>query len=406
MDNAPARLPASVGTHQLYPDRLALRQRDERLEALKSLVDHLAHDFNNMLVPLLGYVTLIKEELSPDSSPLKHAIKIEHSARKSERLMERILMAVRPERCFNPMEGDLAQIVERVLAAWQAALPKTAPIRVQTSLAPCPMVFDQALLGVLLEQLLSNAHYAMALGGVLKVSLHPKTLSAQRSLELDVAPQTYELVISDNGFGMSPEVLHRVFEPFFTTRSRGQGLGLGLTSVHSIAQLHRGQVIIESTEEVGTTITIWFPTEHLLHLPPRAPASAERRRSGDKHGRKVLVIDDDPVVREVLKTHLQRLPVDVAVAHDGAEGMKIFQRNMGQFGLIISNVVMPKMNGIEFCEKVRKLDPAMPIVLMSGEPEGATEHDWAAFGAERPLLLRKPFTLKAFTEMIRTHLTS
>jgi len=404
VDNSRARSPATAGTHQSYPGCPALRQRDERLEALKGLVDHLAHDFNNMLVPLLGYVTLIKEEVRADSASMKYALKIENSARNTEGMIERILTAVRPQRCFHPTAGDLAQVLEQCLSEWQAALPTTAQITVQTSLVPCPLVFDQALIGVLFEQVLSNARYALALGGRLEVSLRPRTLSVQRSLELNVAPSTYELVISDNGFGMSPDVLHRVCEPFFTTRPRGQALGLGLTNVHSIAQLHGGQLIVESTEDIGTTITIWLPTEQPRSVAATSPAWAARHRSGHKRGSKVLVVDDDPIVREVLKTHLQWLPVEVAMAEDGAEGLKIFQKNMNQFGLIVCDISMPKMNGFEFYENVRKLDPEVPVVWISGDPEAAQEDALARFGPKRPQLLRKPFTLKALMETIRTHL--
>src|SRR5262249_50730497 len=129
------------------------------------------------------------------------------------------------------------------------------------------------------------------------------------------------------------------------------------------------------------------------------------QRSGDKRGSKVLVIDDDPVVREVLKACLQRLPVEVAVAQDGAEGLKIFQRNPSQFGLIVCDICMPKINGLEFYENVHQLDPHVPLIWMSGDPEAASEDALARFGPKRPLLLRKPLSLNAFTEAIRKYLS-
>jgi two-component system, cell cycle sensor histidine kinase and response regulator CckA len=402
VDNANA-FPASSAPHQRPPAWAELRRRDEKLEALKDLLDHLAHDFNNMLVPILGYITLIKEDLNRDCSSLKYAAKIEHSARNTEGLMERILAAVRPQRCFNPTVGDLAQVLEKVLAKWQAALPATSQIQVQAALVACPLLFDQALLAALFEQLLSNARYALALGGLLKISLRPKILNAQQARELNISPNTYELVISDNGFGISPEVLPRVCEPFFSTRPRGQALGLGLTSVHSIALLHGGRLLIESVENAGTTITIWFPTEGPRSVPAKAPVSAARQRSAVKRGSKVLLVDADPFVREVIKTGLQRLSVEVALAQDGADALKVFQRNMSQFGLIVSDISLPKMNGPELFEQVRKLDPDVPFVWLCGDP-AARDDLVARFGSKHPLVIEKPFTLKAFAEIVRTHL--
>jgi nitrogen-specific signal transduction histidine kinase/CheY-like chemotaxis protein len=382
---------------------LELRRRDEKLEALKELLDHLVHDFNNMLVPILGYVTLIKEELNHDSSSLKYASKIEHSARGTEGLMERILNAVRPQRCFNPATGDLAQVLGNVLAKWQAALPTTSQIRVQTAIVSCPLQFDLTLLTALCEHLLSNVRYALALGGRVKVSLAPKTLAAQQARELGLPRETYELVIADNGFGMPPGVLARACEPFFTTRPRGQALGLGLTSAHSIAQLHGGQLLIESVEDAGTTVTIWFPIDPSECVSAKAAPPAARQRGSGRRGSKILIVDADPFVREAAKTCLQRLSLEVVLAQDAADALKLLQRNASQFGLIVSDLSLPRETGLEFYENVRKLDSDLPFVWLSGDPAAKAEMIGKT-GVKNPAVVEKPIALRTFAELLRNQL--
>jgi len=358
-----------------------------------------------MLVPLLGYVTLIKEELSPESPAVSYTKKIEHSARKTEGLLDTILRSVRPQQFFHPAPGDLSEVLQEAIREWQTNLPPTAQISTEAHLVPCPLVFDRALMKMLIQQVLSNARYAMALGGVLKISLKARTLSRQGALELKGEPNAYELVLSDTGFGMSPQVLRRACEPFFTTRPRGHALGLGLTAVHSIVRLHGGQLLMESREDVGTTLTISLPIQENFCGQPDAPAVTQHKTSLARHDSRILFVDEDPLVRDAVKTYLQRLPVEVTVARDGAEGLKMLQKGTRQFNLIVSDIPVPKMTELEFYESIRKLDPDVPMVWMCGDPEAAKEDALATYGPKRPLLIRKPFGLRALTEAIRKHLS-
>jgi signal transduction histidine kinase len=238
-----------------------LRERDERLESLKALTGHLAHDFNNSLVPLLGYAALIKEELGPDASVFEYASKLETAARKTEGFLSTVLLAVRPHRRFAPKATNLTELVRGTLDQWLASLPPSPAIEAKAELAPCTLRLDENHWRHVLQHLLANARFALAAGGKLLMTLQPMSLSAQRAEELGLrGTSVFELAVQDNGIGMTKNVLRRACEPFFTTRPKGQAAGLGLTIVHSVVQLHGGQMSIESVEAIGTKVVLWIPS--------------------------------------------------------------------------------------------------------------------------------------------------
>lgn len=400
----------SPGVREQRPCALdpVLRERDERLESLKAVVGRLAHDFNNFLVPLLGYVTLIKEEVPQDSSAAQYAKTLETAARRTESFVDSILLAVRPQRRFAPKLCDFSQLAGRAIKAWQESLPATAQVTVKQSLHPCVLFLDENQWLNVFQQLLSNARFALATGGTLEISLEPKALAREEADRLGLADaNAVQLLVRDNGFGMSESTLKRVCEPFFTTRSNSPGTGLGLTIVQSVVKLHGGQLLLESAEDAGTTVTIWLPVTKapedlpLAQTGPRTSAGSPGARRG---GTKVLLVEDDPMVREVIKACLQKSQLDVCIAQDGREGLKLFQKHSKDLALVVSDITMPKMNGIELYENIRKLDANIRVILVSGDPDTKLEEALAKLGAQRPPLIKKPFSLKEFNAAIRFHL--
>jgi CheY-like chemotaxis protein len=381
----------------------ALRDRDERLESLKAVIGKLAHDFNNFLVPLLGYVTLIREEVPEASTANQYAITMESAARKTEGFIENVLLGVRPHRRFNGRDLDFSALLEAAIQKFVESLPSSAQIEVEKSIAHVEMFADEAQWQNAIAHLLSNARFALATGGRLKISLTHEQIADDRSASMNVwAGDAVKLVIADNGFGMNEATIKRAFEPFFTTRAAAHAPGLGLTVAHSIAQLHGGQIFLESAEDAGTTVTIWLPItkapETVIQQKPAAPQKAAvRERTG-----KILLVEDDPLVREVVKACLQKFRKDVYVAQDGEEGLRIFKRYAADWSLIVSDITMPKMTGIELYHAIHDIDPEMRVILVSGDADGKY-HDAFANEASRPLLIKKPFTLKSFADIVREH---
>jgi CheY-like chemotaxis protein len=383
-----------------------LREREERLESLKALAGHLVHDFNNFLSPVFGYLTLIKEE-RPPVSVLNYADMMEKSARRIEGVMDTALLAARPQRSFRPEQTDFKELVEDEIQEWLESLPGTARITLQKELAPCQLEVDPVQWRHVVQHLLHNARFALVTGGNLEIGLHPCQLTAARAAELGLASlDCFRLVFRDFGFGMSEATRKRACEPFFTTRPKGQALGLGLTIVHGVTRLHGGQLLIESAEDAGTTITLWLPTAPATYQPITDPYATPRPGTELRTlGRKILLVDDDPMVREVIKACLQREKYDVYVAPDGVEGLKLFGKHQRHLALVLSDVTMPNMDGIELTHKIRAQNTEIPILLISGDTDFHVQSGLASLGNLAPELIKKPFTVKGLLEVVKKYLS-
>lgn len=390
--------------------RAELRDRDERLESLKLLVGKLAHDFNNYLAPILGYVALIKEEVSDGAVAVKYAATLEQSARRAEEGIATMLTATQPQRRFQPKIFDLSALLEEIITQWASGLGSGSGVAVSRQIEACVFEGDLAQWRALTQQLLLNARFALAMGGQLTVRLTPAVWSPAEQADLGLPVGTgWVLDFEDSGLGMSEETRRKAFDPFFTTRPKNQALGMGLTLVHSVVRWHGGQVSLESREDQGTRVRIWIPDCGALSSEPIPPASPPAfvpiARIGAQNGNKVLVVDDDPMVLEVLKSCMQRANYDVHTACDGVQALKIFERKPHDWLCIVSDVTMPNMDGIEFASKVRMLRPDARIVLVTGNSEAAPDSSLAMLGPLPPPLLRKPFTLKELMEAVASVLS-
>jgi CheY-like chemotaxis protein len=391
-------------TMRLVPACPALRERDERLESLITLAGRLVHDFNNFLVPVLGYTALLKEDLQPDSPVMHYVSAMEKSARNTENAIKDILLAARSQRHLKCQKVDFAQLVAHELALWQKSLPLTSGITVQHLLQPAFITLDETQWPTTLQHLFQNVRFALAAGGMLKVSLEPKTLTKIEAAELGIpSTEVFKLMIQDDGFGMTEETLRRAFEPFFSTRPRAQASGMGLAVVHSIVRSHCGQVVLESKQDEGSTVTIWLPVgnaETELLMGQSSFAEGKRLPAAETAA-KILLVDDDPFSLEVIKAFLQREKFEVILARNGCAGLKLFKTYAKEMALIISSMVTPEMNGVEMTKQIRKLHPNIPIVLISGARDELLEKALAEISSPKPRLIRKPFRLKALIEVVQ-----
>lgn len=400
--------PSSSFTSRLPPKPPGdpvLRARDERLDSLKLLAGQLAHDFNNFIAPILGYASLIKEEVVPNSQAMQYAMALDNSARKSERILENVLLAARPQRRFRPQTIDLSALLEKETQSWLGQLPGSAQIDLQIRLSTCQLTADPTQWQNVFHQLLSNSRFALATGGRLDIALERLSLSAERAEALGLnSVDVCKMAFADHGLGMSPAVLDRAFDPFYSTRSKSLGVGLGLTIVHSVTRLHEGQVLLESQENEGTTVTIYLPMVSSLaekRAGGSSPMTGWVDRSPPSIGKTVLVADDDPLVLEVVKACLLRSGYDVLVARDGREALEVFRRHETDISLVLSDVTMPAMSGIEFVLQLRQVNAHVPVVLMSGDAEATREEKLERLDPVRPHLLKKPFSVKDLMEVLR-----
>jgi CheY-like chemotaxis protein len=376
-----------------------LRARDEKIESLKAVAGKLAHDFNNFLVPQFGYLTLLKEELPASSTGAVYAGRIETAGRQTEKYIESILLGMRPHRQFSPSAFSFSGLLDSALDEWLAEIPSGTQIKVQRSIESGTLVGDERHWRSAIEHLLSNARYALATGGRLEVTLKRSALDGAEVQRLGLETEdVYELTVRDTGFGMPAETVTRAFEPFFSTRTQVKAPGLGLTIVHAVAQFHGGQVELQSVEDQGTTIKAWIPAhgvggrDKLLSINA-APVAAKRKR-------KVLLIEDDPLINEVLRDWLGRFDFDVQIATSGQEAIKHFERKGPEWSLAIIETDLGGSRGEEIFRQLSPLNAKAAWIFLAGgrKPDfaGQKRDDPAT-----PLVIQKPVTLRAFAEVVR-----
>ncbi|MGB9603743.1 MAG: sensor histidine kinase, partial [Limisphaerales bacterium] len=227
----------------------SLREREKRITAMNALVNKIAHDFNNLLSPLIGWFSMIRDEAPQNSTISFYTTRGEQIARDFEKKLDEIMNSVRPERRFNPSHIDFKKLLEEEIESWRKSVPDSINLEVYSDIDECVITSDINHWRAAIRNLLNNARYALALGGKLEIKLKKVLISDEEAKRFGVNERDlWLLTVKDNGLGMSPEVLEKALEPFFTTRGKNQSIGLGLTHLHSLARLQGGQVLIESEE--------------------------------------------------------------------------------------------------------------------------------------------------------------
>ncbi|MCB9399086.1 MAG: response regulator [Acidobacteria bacterium] len=255
---------------------------------------------------------------------------------------------------------------------------------------------DSAQLHSVLLNLALNARDAMPKGGILSVSTSIVRLSTEevKKLPFALAPGKFlKIEVKDTGTGIDPQIIDRIFDPFFTTKEVGKGTGLGLAAVYGTIQSHGGSLAVESVPNRGTAFNIFLP---LTDRPTRIPlASAKGSHSGQGH---VLLIEDDPLVQEMVCAVLENLGYRVSKASDGLAGVNLFKSNAQLFDLIVLDLIMPKMSGEDALKMIRQENPDIPILITSGYSEPLKSDLTLAHGV---FFLKKPYDIATFSLRVK-----
>ncbi len=378
------QLSAALG--QLRATQQEIIQR-ERMHALGRMANGIAHDFNNALAPILGFseLLLLKPETLTDAKKVRNYVEMIHSAAKdSAKVVSRLREFYRyrdESEVFTPvvLNDVVLQAISLTQPRWKdQALAAGVNIDIRTEMGDVPTVpGNEAELRELLVDLIFNAIDAIPKRGTITI----RTAVQGRWLVLTVA---------DDGIGMSEEIKARCLEPFFSTKE-DQGTGLGLGAVYGIARRHEGEIDIQSEPGRGTTVAVSLPLERSARAaePPKPmpPATASLR---------ILVVEDEPLVREVLGVYLAEDNHHVTTAENGREGLEKFRA--GEFDLVMTDRSMPEMNGDALAAEIKKLRPAQPVLLLTGFG------DIMSGAGEKPtgvdLVVSKPFTLTTLRSAI------
>jgi signal transduction histidine kinase len=348
----------------------ALR-RAQRLEAIGQLTSGVAHDFNNLLTVILGNVEHLQKRIDDPSIQRRLAMMAEASQRGASLTAQMLAFSRRQK--LAPRAVDLNDTVRSMRDMLQSSIGGTVEI-VEPDLAPdlWPAMIDPTQIELVILNLAINARDAMPVGGTLKISTANVTMPPPETPEQPPAGEHVMVCISDNGSGMTDEVLARAFEPFFTTKEVGKGSGLGLSQVFGLAKQSGGGVTIDTEVGRGTTIRVYLPKAGATQDLAR-PADFERARA-PRPGMVVLVVDDDEAVREVTQGVLDELGYVVLTAGSGAAALELFD-SRGDIEAAILDFAMPGMNGGDVARALEARRPGMPLLFATGYASAAALAD-------------------------------
>jgi PAS domain S-box-containing protein len=339
-------------------------QQAQRMDAIGTLAGGIAHDFNNILSIIMGYGALLQQEMSEGTEGRENADMVVQAARRARELVEQILTFSRhsDEQAKLPIDPKL--VVKEVLKLIRSTVPATIEIAQEITDRDGRLVGDVSQRHQVIMNLCTNAVHAMGSGpGRLSVSLTESDLSTAEATAWGVEPGTYwRFGVADTGEGIPPDVVDRVFEPFFTTKELGEGTGLGLAVVHGIVTDHGGVVRVESRPGEGTQFQVLLP---LTALDQAADVAIATTPTPSGVGQ-ILLVDDEELIVRMGQKMLSRLGYTVVGATDAEEALETFRANPESFDLLMTDQTMPGLTGDALIREVRRIRPALPVVLCTG----------------------------------------
>lgn len=336
--------------------------QSQKMEAIGTLAGGIAHDFNNILSAVLGYTDLLKMSLPDDTKEFDYTAQIYQAGNRAKELVNQILAFSRQTKHeLKPVEIEI--ILKEVIKLLRSSLPSTIEIK-QSIQGRSLIMGDPTRIHQILMNLCTNAAHAMQeKGGTLSIEL--KTIELSEVLvshKITLKPGTYvQLCVSDTGHGIPPELRDRVFDPFFSTKERGQGTGMGLSVVHGIVESYKGAVSVSSERGNGSTFKILLPAIERRTEPERVKTIAIP--TGTEH---ILFVDDEPAVVEMGTTQLEYLGYTVSSLTSSVEALALFKNTSDRFDLVITDMTMPKMTGDELAREMKRIRPDVPVVLCTG----------------------------------------
>ena len=375
-----------------------LRQ-SQKMEAVGSLAGGIAHDFNNLLTAILGYCDLALEGIPTDSTASEDVGEVRRAAQRAAELTHQLLAFSRRQ-VLKPRVFALGAALEQTEKILRRLISENIALELSIASTPHLVCADPTQLEQVILNLAVNARDAMPRGGRLRLSTGAVTFEAPHHTAGAVMPPgTYAmLAVSDTGTGIAPEIRDRLFEPFFTTKARGQGTGLGLATVYGIVQQSGGGIEVASVPGNGTTFILYFPIAAASvpseeESPPPAP-DASARGEGT-----ILLAEDDDAVRAIAREALERAGYRVLAAADGSAALELASRHDGPIDLLLTDVIMPGMNGRELAATLSRRRPGIRVLFASGY----TDNVLAGQDALAPgvALLDKPFTPAELASKVR-----
>ncbi len=379
-------------------------QQAQKMEAVGTLAGGIAHDFNNILTPILGYAELTVNMI-PQSDPAVPHLKAIHSAGlRAKELVQQILTFSRQTSHENkPLQPY--PLIKETLKLLRSSLPTTIEIRENISRECGSILGDPTQVQQIVMNLCTNAYHAMReQGGVLAVVLKQVDVSAGdgKVLGMEMEDGPYIVIeVSDTGCGMDTQTMNKIFEPYFTTKNKGEGTGLGLAIIHGIVKSYGGHITVYSEPGKGTTFHVYLP-RLVTESAGMEEVSSEMSLPTGKE--RLLIVDDEETITHMLHTVLAELGYQVRVTNRSEEALKLFREHPDDFDLLITDMTMPVLTGLDLIEHIFAIRPDMPVILCTGFSELINKEKAAALGIRS--FLMKPVAIDKLLKAIRVALAT
>ena len=377
-------------------------QQSQKMEAIGTLAGGIAHDFNNILAAMVGYAHLLRQDTADNPAAQEEVTEMVVAMDRAKELVLQILTFCRQKE-RKPEIIKLDKVVKEAMRFLRASMSAQIAMELKLSEQAPAILADPTQIYQVVVNLATNSLYAMeGRQGRLIASLDPFQPD-ERFLHNHPAIKRINyarLTMTDTGQGMDAKTLERIFEPFFTTKPAGMGTGLGLALVHGIVQSHSGVIMVQSQLGQGTTFQIYFPAQ--AQATPRDIPPETELPAG--HGQQILLVDDEVAITNTLSRILTRLKYVVTAKNCGQEALALIQQDPARFQLLLSDLTMPGMSGLDLARQAHSLCPELPIILASGYPSEVSADVQSGAGVTE--LLQKPLSMRILAETVARQLKS
>ena len=373
-------------------------RQTQKMNAIGELAGGVSHDFNNILTAILGYVALCMNSVEEDSKTYGYLEEIVKAGDRAAKLVRQILTFSRQEKQdFHSVQ--LQSVIEDSVSMVQTTMQPNITVEIDIDKQCGPVFGDTTQIQQIIVNLCTNAVHALGKDeGTLRVLLKPVELLGKKHDEhvVDLSPGLYACItLSDTGCGMSPETMERIFDPYYTTKKKGEGTGFGLSIVHGIVRKHRGYITVESELGTGSSFS--------LYLPLQVGTAEEKKKAIDLSTPEgfghILFVDDDDAVLSMGREILESFGYLVSTATNGKLALDIFQQDPDAFDALISDYSMPEMNGHELIRECLRVQPGLPAILCSGYMEKVEGEDLNELG--HTAFIPKPLDWRKLSRIIQ-----
>ncbi|NOX25844.1 MAG: PAS domain S-box protein [Deltaproteobacteria bacterium] len=358
----------------------------QKMEAVGTLAGGIAHDFNNILTAIFGFAELVKLDKNKPELVEEYIAEVLNSAERARSLVQQILTFSR-KNAQEKSPLQVSAVIKEALKMLRASIPATIDLKYNLA-SDRTMMADPGQIHQIVMNLCTNAYHAMReTGGTLTVNLSEVEIGEAGLPGIDLTPGQYLLLeVSDTGKGFTREVGLKIFEPYYTTKKEGEGTGLGLAVVHGIVKNHSGAIDVESTPGRGTSFRVYLPVSEM------APALPGRAGAAEPIGgiEKIMFVDDEEAITKINKNILTRYGYEVSAFNNGVQALQEFKRQPEYFDLVITDMTMPYMTGLQLAQQLLNINPRLPVILCTGHSDLVNRQQAMASGIsaymEKPTL--------------------